>query len=145
MEGLRRFSFVKFVVVVCIFQFCLLGGGFSREKTITSRGAIIYTYESMKEFYEYWNEATSDFSCVAIEFYDYSFYDGYQEPYTQTWVDDCERYFYYPTKNKTLVAVFDDVRHHKKYGYNNPYGRLFYLPKETEQAIEYWNACIKKM
>lgn len=139
---------IKRITVLCVLLFCFLCTGFSRVRTYSEIWNM-YTdeYNSMDDFYKYWNEAASDFRCVTIEFYEEVNFSGRHGPSSFELGDGSKRWFYYETrapKMQALVAEFNDARY--KNESNTRHGKkMFFLPTEYKQAVAYWNSLIEKM
>ena len=136
----------KRVSTIFILLLCSLCGGFSREKNNgLGRGWYNYKYSSMKEFYEYWDEAASVSTHVCINKWDFPFKQGNLVSISSP---DGQYIFYYDNGQQTLEANFVYVR----YGISGeaafgtpPDGKWFRLPEDYDKAVSYWNARLKNM
>ncbi len=137
----------KKFIVACILLVFFINKIFSREETYSPEWTMYtYEYNSMDEFYEYWIEAAHDFNCVEIVFYPDVNLSGRHGPSGFESRNGSTRWFYYQTlvpKMQTIYAEFYDSKNKSK---SPPkFGKIFYLPEEYNQAIEYWNSIIRKM
>ncbi len=121
--------------LICILVFCFLFVlfSFSRDGRINKAGVICYDYDTMTEFYKYWNKAAANYNCVFISVLPN--FSGNIGPWSTSDI------FYYCTETKAVSAGFNNNRLTGDFGD----GKYFFLPEQYNEAVLFWNLLIKSM
>ena len=127
----------KKLISVFLFLFILVSVSVPRERIVNIKGNVRYEYDSMDEFYQYWNKAASEYNCVFIWLKPN--YTGMNGPWNTYFFGNAQ--FFYNTTTQCLSATF---------GKNEITGEIFggkyfLLPEEYDEAVAFWNSLIKTM